>query len=137
MQMPTKVYIVRAFCKDGNGGNEAGVVLFGDDLRTERKQAIARKLGYSETVFVAHAERADFRLAYFTPTGEVPLCGHATIAAFALMRRGWHSRLHPAGRKNTVPQLRAGLRHTGGGGDGHRELRPGRLPAQARHTEKE
>ncbi|MDR2133251.1 MAG: PhzF family phenazine biosynthesis protein [Clostridiales Family XIII bacterium] len=85
--MPTRIYIVSAFCKDGNGGNEAGVVLFEEGLDVGRKKAMARELGRSETVFVTRAERADFKLEYFTPTEEVPLCGHATIAAFALMRR--------------------------------------------------
>jgi PhzF family phenazine biosynthesis protein len=78
---------MRAFCKDGRGGNEAGVVLFGDVPDAARKQEIARGLGYSETVFVARADRADFRLEYFTPAAEADLCGHATIAAFDLMRR--------------------------------------------------
>jgi PhzF family phenazine biosynthesis protein len=82
-----KIFIESAFCKDGRGGNDAGVVLYGDGLTARRKQEIARDLGRSETVFVARSDRADFKLEYFTPAREVPLCGHATIAAFALMRR--------------------------------------------------
>ncbi|MDR2355813.1 MAG: PhzF family phenazine biosynthesis protein [Clostridiales Family XIII bacterium] len=85
--MAVRVYIVSAFCKDDRGGNRAGVVLFKNALRVAQKKEIARKPGCSETVFVTRGTRADFRLVYFTPCAEVPLCGHATIAAFALMRR--------------------------------------------------
>ena len=85
--MPTRVYIESAFCKGDRGGNEAGVVLFDEGLRDARKREIARALAYSETAFVTRGSRADFKLEYFTPTDEVPLCGHATIAAFDLMRR--------------------------------------------------
>jgi PhzF family phenazine biosynthesis protein len=84
--MAAKVYIVSAFCKDGRGGNKAGVVLFCERLRAAQKREIARDPGCSETVFVTRGTRADFKLAYFTPCEEVPLCGHATIAAFALMQ---------------------------------------------------
>jgi PhzF family phenazine biosynthesis protein len=85
--MAARVYIASAFCKDGRGGNKAGVVLFDDSLSPARKQEIASKLGCSETAFVTRGRRADFALEYFTPCEELPLCGHATIAAFALMRR--------------------------------------------------
>jgi PhzF family phenazine biosynthesis protein len=80
-----KVYTENAFCKNGEGGNPAGVVLFESALSDARKKEIAAKLGYSETAFVTRGDRADFKFEYFTPTEEVPLCGHATIAAFALM----------------------------------------------------
>jgi PhzF family phenazine biosynthesis protein len=83
-----------AFCMGERGGNEAGVVLPGatgeaaDAAPSDaRKREIARALGRSETVFVSRSDRADSKLDYFTPAEEVPLCGHATIAAFALMRR--------------------------------------------------
>lgn len=83
--MNVKVYVVSAFTKDNKGGNKAGVVLFDDRLNDKDKREISRKLGYSETVFVTKSTQADFKLEYFTPTEEVPLCGHATIATFALM----------------------------------------------------
>jgi PhzF family phenazine biosynthesis protein len=82
-----KVYTESAFCRDGAGGNKAGVVLFESGLGDGRKREIAGRLGYSETAFVTRSDRADFKLEYFTPTEEVPLCGHATIAAFSLMLR--------------------------------------------------
>lgn len=77
-------YVVSAFSKDGKGGNRAGIVLDAK-LTASQKCAIAAKLGYSETVFLSSSPRADYRLEYFTPVEEVPLCGHATIAAFSLL----------------------------------------------------
>ena len=78
----TEVYIASAFCKDGKGGNKAGVVLSRPDLTVAEKQRIAAELGFSETVFVHREDDTHFVLEYFTPTDEVPLCGHATVAAF-------------------------------------------------------
>ena len=79
------VYVVSAFCKDGRGGNKAGVVLDHQDLVPAEMTAIAKELGCSETAFVMPSDTADFKLRYFTPTEEVPLCGHATIATFSLL----------------------------------------------------
>lgn len=80
-----EVYVVSAFSKDNEGGNKAGVVLECTGLSPVQKMQIAKELGYSETAFVSASENADFRLEYFTPTDEVPLCGHATIATFSLL----------------------------------------------------
>ena len=44
-------------------------------------QLIARELGHSETAFLLHSDDSDMRIRYFTPTVEVPICGHATVAA--------------------------------------------------------
>ena len=81
-----EVYVASAFSKDGAGGNKAGVVLERPDLNAVEKMAIAKELGYSETAFVCAAEGGKtFSLEYFTPTDEVPLCGHATIASFVVL----------------------------------------------------
>ena len=81
----TQVYTIMAFVKDGKGGNAAGAVLEGT-YTEERMQEIAAIMGYSETVFVSASETADLRLRYFTPAGEVALCGHATIGFFSLLQ---------------------------------------------------
>ena len=49
-------------------------------------QALAAELKHSETAFVRPTGPDSFRLRYFTPEGEVDLCGHATIAAFTTLR---------------------------------------------------
>lgn len=80
-----KVHVVSAFSKDNNGGNKAGLVFNRPDLSPIQKMAVAKELGYAETAFVTKSSMADFRLEYFTPTEEVPLCGHATIGTFAFL----------------------------------------------------
>ena len=49
-------------------------------------QQVAAELRYSETAFVQRNGPSEFTVRYFTPAGEVDLCGHATIATFGLMR---------------------------------------------------
>ena len=80
------VYVTAAFSKGNKGGNKAGVVLGRSELTSVQKAAIAKEMGYSETAFVLDSDKADFKLQYFTPTEEVPLCGHATIAAFSTLK---------------------------------------------------
>lgn len=80
------VYVAVAFSKDAKGGNKAGVVLGRSELTSVQKAAIAKEMGYSETAFVLDSDKADFKLQYFTLTEEVPLCGHATIAAFSTLK---------------------------------------------------
>jgi len=79
-----------AFTVDGKGGNPAGVVLEATSLDAAHMQAIATEVGDSETAFlVARDTRPNvYDVRYFSPTQEVPFCGHATIAsAIALVER--------------------------------------------------
>lgn len=82
----TKVYVASAFCLNGNGGNKAGVVLFDDSLDINDKKMIAKRLGDAETAYVTKSSVCDYKIEYFTPSEEVDLCGHATIAAFGVLR---------------------------------------------------
>lgn len=75
-----------AFPKTKEGGNKAGVVPDANPLDDAAMQAIAKDVGYSETAFVLDADDADFQVRFFTPTSEVDLCGHATIATFHALR---------------------------------------------------
>lgn len=74
--------IINAFVDDGKGGNPAGVILNADTLTPAEKQVIAARIGVSETAFVSESKTADFKLEFFTPTRQIPHCGHATIATF-------------------------------------------------------
>lgn len=80
------LYRMAAFTDMATGGNPAGVVLGAGRLTPEGMQKLAKEVGFSETAFVMASKRADFRLRFFTPVAEVDLCGHATVAAFNLMR---------------------------------------------------
>ena len=84
-----KVYVMDAFTDRLFGGNQAGVVLVDKALEPEVMQQVAAELKHSETVFVEQGEDG-LHLRYFTPAGEVDLCGHATVATFALLRRLGH-----------------------------------------------
>ncbi|MDL2363046.1 MAG: PhzF family phenazine biosynthesis protein [Patescibacteria group bacterium] len=83
--MDIEVTKVNAFVADGRGGNLAGVMLDAGALSTEQMQFIATEVGASETAFVGPTEEATNHLRFFTPTVEVPLCGHATIATWWLL----------------------------------------------------
>ncbi len=78
---------VDAFTRKPFSGNPAGVVLDAKQLKSTDMQKIAKEMNVSETVFVMDSkdEEADVRLRWFTPSQEVNLCGHATIAAFHAM----------------------------------------------------
>ncbi len=82
---------IDAFTTTPHMGNPAGVVLEGSQLSEEQMQMIARELNLSETAIVLPASKpgTDVRIRWFTPQTEVPLCGHATVAAFhALAEEG-------------------------------------------------
>ncbi|RPA55989.1 PhzF family phenazine biosynthesis protein [Shewanella vesiculosa] len=83
--MKVDAFLVNSFTANGSGGNPAGVVLQADNLSNEQKLAIAQVVGYSETAFVSQDDEVDFGLSFFTITGEVDFCGHATLAAFSIM----------------------------------------------------
>ncbi|MFB6119846.1 MAG: PhzF family phenazine biosynthesis protein [Halobacteriaceae archaeon] len=83
------VRIVDAFTTDSLSGNPAGVVPNADDLTDDQMRAVASELGASETAFVRSAPDADRALRFFTPSEEIGLCGHATVAT--------HAHLHAEG----------------------------------------
>ncbi|PIE46554.1 MAG: hypothetical protein CSA42_07900 [Gammaproteobacteria bacterium] len=77
------IYQIDSFTKEKFKGNPAGVVVNADGLSEEQMQQIAKELNNSETAFLFKPDepRYDGIIRYFTPTVEVPICGHATIAA--------------------------------------------------------
>jgi len=78
-----KVYQVDSFTTQKFKGNPAGVVLNADGLSDQEMLNIARELNNSETAFIFSPDGNDheIKIRYFTPKTEVPVCGHATIAA--------------------------------------------------------
>ena len=78
-----KIYQVDAFTKTQLRGNPAGVVTNADGLTEKQMQEIARELNNSETAFILSPQSSDHDVwvRFFTPTVEVPSCGHATISA--------------------------------------------------------
>jgi PhzF family phenazine biosynthesis protein len=84
-----RIYQVDAFTKERFRGNPAGVVTNADGLSDSQMQAIARELNNAETAFILSptASDHDVRVRFFTPTTEVPSCGHATISAHYIRAR--------------------------------------------------
>jgi phenazine biosynthesis protein PhzF family len=80
-------HIVDAFTSQPFGGNPAGVVILEGNTFPEEDLMlkIAAELRYSETAFVVRHSEKEYTVRYFTPKAEVDLCGHATIATFALL----------------------------------------------------
>lgn len=80
-----KYYVVDAFAEEVFEGNPAGVCVMDDWLADDLMQKIAMENNLSETAF-AVKEGESYRLRWFTPGGEIDLCGHATLAtAFVIM----------------------------------------------------
>ena len=79
--MKIEVFEYNSFCSDTFHGNPAGVCM-DVGLSKEEKQNIAYKNGFSETAFLLE-EDSCFKISFFTPTSEIDLCGHATVASAA------------------------------------------------------
>src|SRR5690349_8742814 len=79
---------VNAFTDRPFAGNPAAVCLLPSARDPEWMQLVAREMNLAETAFLVR-EGDDFQLRWFTPTIEVDLCGHATLAsAHALWESG-------------------------------------------------
>ena len=75
-----KQYIIDAFTDKVFAGNPAAVCIMDGWLSDDMMQNIAIENNLSETAF-AVKEKEHYHLRWFTPGGEVKLCGHATLAA--------------------------------------------------------
>lgn len=80
MAKKIEIFQIDAFTKEVFSGNPAAVT-FSDDLDNSVKQLVAKEMNLSETAFISNSKIADHKLQWFTPTKEVNLCGHATIAS--------------------------------------------------------
>ncbi len=79
MRLP--IYQVDAFTADLFSGNPAAVVPLQKWLTPKTMQQIAQENNLSETAFFVQNDAQTFELRWFTPTVEVELCGHATLAS--------------------------------------------------------
>lgn len=78
-----RLYQVDSFTTEKFAGNPAGVIPNADGLTELEMQKIARELNNSETAFILPPDDCDHdvHVRFFTPNREVPICGHATVAA--------------------------------------------------------
>jgi PhzF family phenazine biosynthesis protein len=86
--MPLNITQIDAFTDKPFAGNPAAVCLLPEAREASWMQSVAREMNLSETAFLVRQADA-FQLRWFTPTVEVDLCGHATLAsAHALWEDG-------------------------------------------------
>jgi PhzF family phenazine biosynthesis protein len=82
-----EVFQIDAFTDKVFHGNPAAVCLLTEWLNDELMQAIAAENNLSETAFIME-DSSGFHIRWFTPNGEISLCGHATLAAgFVLLNQ--------------------------------------------------
>ena len=93
--MGQRIVQVDAFTDRAYQGNPAAVCVLPRPAEEDWMQALAREMNLSETAFLTPAGDA-FGLRWFTPTVEVDLCGHATLASAHVL---WDEGILPAGRQ--------------------------------------
>jgi PhzF family phenazine biosynthesis protein len=79
--MEYQYMVIDAFSIRPFRGNPAAVVLITGDLSDEICQSIATEFNLGATAFIQPFADGQFGLRWFTPTREIPLCGHATLAS--------------------------------------------------------
>lgn len=93
------LHVLRVFTDErGDHGNPLGVFLEGAEVPARRRQDVAHRLGFSETVFVDEAMGGVCRI--FTPGIELPFAGHPAVGTAWLLEREGHAvrqLLPPAG----------------------------------------
>ena len=113
--MGTPLFHVDAFTSGPFTGNPAAVCLLDAPAESAWMQAVAAEMNLSETAFVHEigGDAGRFGLRWFTPTVEVDLCGHATLASAHVL---WDTGRLPAGaavqfetrNSGVLPATRAG-----------------------------
>ncbi|KEO89512.1 PhzF family phenazine biosynthesis protein [Erythrobacter longus] len=125
---------IDAFSAEPFGGNQAAVMVLDEWLDDEVLTKIGAENNFAETAFLVRdaGEEADWELRWFTPTSEIRLCGHATLASghMLLTRDG--------GERVTFRTRKAGILEVRRMGEGYEvglpaiETEPGTLDEAAR-----
>ena len=87
--MPLDLWLIDAFTDAPFAGNPAGVCLLPKPRSDEWMQSVAREMNQAETAFLVRQDDG-YQLRWLTPTVEVDLCGHATLASAHFL---WKKRL--------------------------------------------
>ena len=83
---PVPVTLVHACLRDGTGGSPTAVVADGGALDDETRRRIPALAGASHAVFLdVYPDGEGAAVRFFTAEGELPACGHGTVAAFAYL----------------------------------------------------
>lgn len=95
--MKVNIHKLNAFTHHSHGGNPAGVVLDTPPLSEQQMKQISHILQVSETAYLFPSTTAHIKIRFFSPTTEVDLCGHATIATSYLLaqqQKNHHTHTH-------------------------------------------
>ncbi len=98
--MGVPIFQVDAFTEKPFGGNPAAVCILPCPGDSDWMQNVAKEMNLSETAFLYKQEK-DFNLRWFTPTVEVDLCGHATLASAHILWEEGLLRFHEQARFQT------------------------------------
>ncbi len=79
--MPNDLWLIDAFTDAAFAGNPAGVCFLKEAMSEQWMQSVANEMNQAETAFLVPRKKDGFDLRWFTPTEEVDLCGHATLAS--------------------------------------------------------
>lgn len=90
------IYQVDAFAERPFSGNPAGVCILGQAASEPWMQDVAAEMNVAETAFVVPRSDGGYDLRWFTPTVEVALCGHATLASAHVL---WDERVLPSNER--------------------------------------
>src|SRR5262245_57843713 len=82
--MENRIFLVDAFADKPFHGNPAAVCVPREEQSADWMQSVAAELNVSATAFV-HRSDEGYELRWFTPTREIDLCGHGTLAAAHLL----------------------------------------------------
>ncbi|MBF1155695.1 MAG: PhzF family phenazine biosynthesis protein [[Eubacterium] sulci] len=74
-------YIVDAFADKVFSGNPAAICIMDSWISDELMMNITKENNLSETAFAVKTDKSRYHLRWFTPGGEIDLCGHATLGA--------------------------------------------------------
>jgi PhzF family phenazine biosynthesis protein len=112
--MPQPIAVVDAFTAEPYHGNPAGICILPAPAPDEWMQSVAIEMNHAETAFLIKCEASNqdgYNLRWFTPGGEVDLCGHATLASAhylwetAALHPGEQARFHTRSGLLTADQL--------------------------------
>ena len=79
--MNIPIYQLDAFSENPFGGNPAAVCVLESWLDDDTMQKIGQENNLSETAFIVNKSKGQYDIRWFTPSTEMKLCGHATLAA--------------------------------------------------------
>lgn len=102
-------YLVSAFSDRAFMGNSTGVVIDDDGkLSDEEMENIAKDINQSVIVFVRELDRDRYLTRFFTPEGEINLCGHATVATFYALAENEYIKSEEEGIKKIIQHTKIG-----------------------------